>query len=145
MRKCCWWIDWGRLRDFGKLNKTMLELVQELESRLGFTLPHDYRQFLIGHRDQNLEHSLLFKSPRPGVIDLLLTAQEILLNDDERKIGIPEKSLMHIGGNLFGGYLYLDVSMSRFGQVCYMENYVFTEHFPSFTTFLAETEEEIDR
>lgn len=123
---------------------TMTELVQELESRLGFPLPQDYRRFLIGHLSQNLEHSLLFKNPRSGVIDLLLTAQEILRNDDERRIGIPDESLMHIGGNLLGGYLYLDVSESGFGQVRYKESHVFTEHFPSFTAFLAETEEEID-
>jgi hypothetical protein len=30
-----------------------------------------------------------------------------LKNDDQQRLGIPEKSLMHIGGNLLGGYLYL--------------------------------------
>src|SRR5687767_2838301 len=101
----------------------MIELVQELESRLGFMLPEDYRQFLIGHHDPVLEQALLFKDPRSGVIDELLTVQEILQNDDDRQIGIPEKSLMHIGGNVLGGYLYLDCSKVTFGEVSYSENY----------------------
>ena len=45
---------------------------------------------------------------------------------------------MHIGGNLLGGYLYMDVSDQGFGTVHYMENYVFKETFPSFDALLLE-------
>ncbi|HRI14070.1 MAG TPA: SMI1/KNR4 family protein [Verrucomicrobiota bacterium] len=121
----------------------MEALVQELEKRLGFSLPADYRGFLVAHRHSLLDCARLFRSPRSGVIDLLLTADEILKNDDRKVIGIPEKSLMHIGGNLLGGYLYLKVSDEAFGEIHYMENYVFREQFSSFTMFLDETEPEI--
>ena len=80
--------------------------------------------------------------PRSGVIDSLLTAEEILENDGQDRAGIPEKSLLHIGGNLMGGYLYLKLSDDAFGQVHYMENYKFREQFPSFSAFLNETQPE---
>ena len=116
--------------------------VQELEKRLGFLLPTDYREFLIAHRKATLGSALEFLPPRSGVIDFLLTADDILENDDQRQIGIPEKSLMHIGGNLMGGYLYLKVSEAAFGEVHYMEGYQFREQFPSFSVFLLETQPE---
>ena len=82
----------------------MKERVQELESRLGFRLPDDYRQFLAAHGDSLLDHDLLFKPPRSGIVSELLTVNQILENDGNGRIGIPEKSLMHIGHNLMGGY-----------------------------------------
>lgn len=117
--------------------------VQELENRLGFSLPTDYRDFLVAHHNSLLNHARLFISPRSGVIDSLLTADEILKNDDQKQIGIPEKSLMHIGGNLMGGCLYLKVSDKAFGEVHYMENYVFCEQFTSFSAFINETQPEV--
>ena len=116
--------------------------VQELEKRLGLRLPAAYREFLVAHHDSFLDSARLFMSPRSGVIDSLLTAEEILNNDDHKRIGIPEKSLMHIGGNLMGGYLYLKLSDETFGQIQYMENYEFREQFPSFSAFLNETQPE---
>lgn len=116
--------------------------VQELEKRLGFRLPKDYRGFLVANRISLLECARLFMPPRKGVIDSLLTADEILKNDERRMIGLPDKSLMHIGGNLMGGYLYLDVSKEAFGRIHYMEQYVFREPFPSFASFLDETKPE---
>jgi hypothetical protein len=80
--------------------------------------------------------------PRSGVIDSILTADEILQNDDQKQIGIPEQSLLHIGGNLMGGYLYLKISEDAFGQIHYMENYEFREQFLSFSAFLHETQPE---
>ena len=117
--------------------------VEELEKRLGFSLPTDYRDFLVGHHDSLLDCARLFRSPRSGVIDSLLTADEILENHEQKRVGIPEKSLMHIGGNLMGGYLYLKVSNEAFGEIHYMENYAFSERFPSFSAFLDETQPEI--
>jgi hypothetical protein len=117
--------------------------VQELEKRLGFSLPAGYRDFLVAHHDSLLDCARLFMAPRSGVIDSLLTAEEILKNDDQGRIGIPEKSMMHIGGNLMGGYLYLKVSAEAFGEIHYMENYVFREQFPSFSAFLNQTQPEI--
>ena len=120
----------------------MYEPVLELEKRLGIRLPEDYRSFLVDHRDSFLDHARLFLPPRSGVVDSLLTADDILQNDDQKRIGIPEKSLMHIGGNLLGGYLYIDVSDGRLGQIHYMEGYEFREQFPSFSAFLDETQPE---
>ncbi|MBL9201667.1 MAG: SMI1/KNR4 family protein [Opitutaceae bacterium] len=117
--------------------------VVELEKRLGTRLPTDYRTFLLTHLDSLLEHALLFVPPRSGVIDTLLTAEEILRNDDEDRIGIPAKSLLHIGGNLMGGYLYLKVSDDALGQLHYMENNVFREQFTSFSAFLNETQTDV--
>jgi hypothetical protein len=117
--------------------------VLELEKRLGIRLPADYRDFLVTHRESLLDSARLFAPPRSGVIDSLLTADEILKNDDQKQIGIPEKSLMHIGGNLMGGYLYLEFSDDAFGQIHYMENYEFRGHFPSFSAFLDETQPEV--
>lgn len=117
--------------------------ILELEKRLGIRLPADYRSFLVAHRDSLLDHARLFLPPRSGVIDSLLTADEILKNDDQKQIGIPEKSLMHIGGNLSGGYLYMNVSSDALGQIHYMENYEFREQFPSFSAFLGETRPEV--
>ncbi len=116
--------------------------ILELEKRLEIRLPGDYRTFLISHGDSLLEHARLFLPPRRGVVDLLLTADEILENDDQKRIGIPEKSLLHIGGNLMGGYLYMKVSSDALGQIRYMESYEFRERFPSFTAFLDETQSE---
>lgn len=120
----------------------MNEPVLELEKRLGFRLPEDYRSFLAAHRDSFLDHARLFLPPRSGVVDSLLTADDILQNDDQKRIGIPEKSLMHIGGNLLGGYLYMRVSSDAFGQIHYMESYEFREQFSSFSAFLDETQPE---
>ena len=117
--------------------------LQELEKRLGFRLPTDYRGFLVANRDSLLDCARLFMPPRKGVIDSLLTADEILKTDEQGLIGLPDKSLMHIGGNLMGGYLYLDVSKEDFGKIHYMEQYAFREQFPSFAAFLDETKPEI--
>ncbi len=117
--------------------------VQELERRLGFSLPTDYRGFLVAHHDSLLDRARLFMPPRKGVIATLLTANDILNADDQRLIGIPEKSVVHIGGNVMGGYLYLNVSKEDFGRIDYMEQYLFREHFPSFAAFLDETQPEI--
>ncbi len=116
--------------------------VLELEKRLGIRLPADYRNFLVAHRDSLLDCARLFTPPRSGVIDSILTADEILKNDDQKRIGVPEKSLLHIGGNLMGGYLYLKISDDGFGQIHYMEDYEFREQFPSFSAFLDETQPE---
>jgi hypothetical protein len=116
--------------------------VLELEKRLGIRLPADYRNFLVAHRDSLLDCARLFMPPRSGVIDSILTADEILQNDDQKQIGIPEQSLLHIGGNLMGGYLYLKISEDAFGQIHYMENYEFREQFLSFSAFLHETQPE---
>ncbi|WP_050025298.1 SMI1/KNR4 family protein [Verrucomicrobium sp. BvORR034] len=120
----------------------MSNSVLELEKRLGIRLPEDYRSFLAVHTDSFLDHARLFLPPRSGVVDSLLTADDILQNDDQKRIGIPEKSLMHIGENLLGGYLYTDVSDGKLGQIHYMEGYVFREQFSSFSAFLDETQPE---
>src|SRR5688572_14841093 len=109
--------------------------VEELERKLGFKLPEDYRQFLMSHESSFLDAGLIFKPPRSGAVDELLTVAEILKNDAKGCIGIPEKHLLHIGGDLMDGYLYLKVSEDGFGQVHYMHNYVFREHFSSFSEF----------
>lgn len=120
--------------------KNEREVVNELERRLGFTLPSDYGQFLVSHADSFLESPVTFRSPRAGLVDLLLTASEILKNTDNNQIGIPERSLLHIGGSLMGGYLYLRVSADGFGEIHYSERMRFKEVFPSFSAFLNETE-----
>ncbi len=112
--------------------------VRELETRIGAGLPEDYRSFLVAHTDRLLDREITFASPRNGVVDELLTAADILKNDDCDRIGIPEESLMHIGGNLLGHYLYLDLSRNGFGRVHYMTNYIVTEVFDSFGALLAE-------
>ncbi|MFC5454262.1 SMI1/KNR4 family protein [Prosthecobacter fluviatilis] len=116
--------------------------VLKLEKRLGISLPADYRSFLVAHRDRLLDHARVFLPPRSGVVDSLLTADELLKNDDRKQIGIPEKSLMCIGGNLLGGYLYTKVSSDALGQIHYMERYEFREQFPSFSAFLDDTQPE---
>jgi hypothetical protein len=116
--------------------------VLELEKRLGIHLPADYRSFLVAHRDSLLDHARLFLPPRSGVVDSLLTVDQILKNDDQKQIGIPEKSLLHIGGNLMGGYLYMKISSDALGQIHYMESYEIREQFPSFSAFFDETQPE---
>lgn len=118
-----------------------LTQVQNLEERIRMALPADYRNYLIGATNKLLDEAILFKTPRSGVVDEILTAADILQNDIEGRIGIAEKSLLHIGGNLLGGYIYLDLSSDGFGQVHYMENYTFKETFPTFAAFLAEPRE----
>lgn len=113
--------------------------VQNLERRIGAALPASYRDYLVNAVDKFLEDAIVFRSPRAGVIDEILTAADVLRNDDEGRIGIPEKSLLHIGGNLMGGYLYLDMSPEAFGRVHYMENYTFKETFPSFDALMLES------
>ena len=117
--------------------------VLELEKRLGIRLPGDYRSFLLTHTDSLLASALLFIPPRSGVIDTLLTADDLLKNDEDGRIGIPDIALMHIGGNLLSGYLYMKVADDGFGQIYYVENYCFLEQFPSFSAFLVETQPEI--
>jgi len=112
----------------------------ELERRLRFSLPADYRQFLLSHTDSFLENSLVFRPPRSGIIDELLTVFDILKNDDKGRIGIPERSLLHIGRSLMGGYLYLRVSEQGFGEIHYSERMEFREVFASFSAFLEGTE-----
>ena len=118
------------------------EAVRELEHRLGFTLPNDYRGFLISHKVSFLDASLVFRSPQSGLIDQLLTVGEILRNAEEQRIGIPERSLLHIGGDFMGGYLYLRVSQDGFGEIHYSERMIIRKVFDSFDEFLASTEEE---
>lgn len=133
----------GRRRSCQTLGEIiMLAYVQEIEKRLGRCLPGDYRGFLVTHHDSLLDCARRFTSPRSGVIDLLLTAEEILKNDDQNRIGIPDKSMMHIGGNLSGGYLYLQVSEEGYGEIHYMERHVFRDRFTSFAAFLNETQPE---
>lgn len=112
--------------------------VCELERRLGTKLPKEYRAFLVTHQDRLLERELVFSPPRSGVVDEILTTSDILANDEEGRVGIPERALLHIGGNLLGGYLYLDLSEGGFGKVHYMESYVLRETFSSFGALLAD-------
>jgi hypothetical protein len=113
----------------------------ELEKRLGFELPVDYWKFLVNNIEGFLENELYFREPRNGVVDELLTADRIVDNNEKDTIGITGKSLLHIGGNIMRGYLYLNVSEDKFGEVVHMENYEFREKFPSFSSFLEETVE----
>ncbi len=85
----------------------MTDLVTKLERRLGFSLPDDYRQFLQNHTNSALDPARVFNSPRSGIVDQLLTVDQLLKNDELDRIGIPEQSLLHIGSNFLGGYLYL--------------------------------------
>ena len=118
---------------------TTSEKLRDFEQRLRCALPDDYKSFLQTHTHQLLPTPLAFCAPRSGSIDQLLTIDDLLRNDERNMIGLPEKHLMHIGHNIFGGYLYLDVSDSAFGAVRYSENYVLREHFASFTEFLEQT------
>lgn len=117
--------------------------VINLEQRLGVKLPGSYREYLVASPGKFLEDAIVFSPPRSGVVDEILTAEDILRNDDSNMIGIPEKSFLHIGGNLLGGCLYLDLSTHGFGKVVYMENYTFKETFPSFDALLAEPREQV--
>ena len=92
--------------------------------------------------DKLLDASIVFQPPRSGVVDEILTVEDVLENDAAGRIGIPDKSLMHIGGNILGGYLYLNLSNEDFGKVLYMENYTMKETFPSFDDLLSEPREE---
>ncbi|MCW1884098.1 SMI1/KNR4 family protein [Luteolibacter flavescens] len=112
----------------------------ELESRLGFRLPEDYREFLVANHQRLLDSALAFLPPRSGVINYLLTVEDILENDEKNRIGIPAESLLHIGHDIMGGYLYLKVSEKDFGEIQYSERYQIREKFPSFSAFLNETE-----
>ena len=112
--------------------------VQNLEARIGASLPASYRGYLVNVTEKFLEDAIVFQAPREGVIDEILTVADVLRNDEEGRVGIPEKSLLHIGGNLMGGYLYLDMSPDGFGKVLYMENYTFKETFPTFDALLSE-------
>ena len=116
--------------------------IEELERRLRVSLPTDYRDFLEGHHDSLLEATRNLVSPRSGVVDTLLTAEDMLRNDDQHRIGIPEKSLLHIGGNLLGGYLYMSVDENSFGEILYTESYIVRELFASFSEFLSETQQD---
>ncbi|GAB5562881.1 MAG: hypothetical protein SynsKO_45280 [Synoicihabitans sp.] len=118
--------------------------VKVLEDKIGVMLPQSYRVYLTNSEDKFLDQAIIFKPPRSGVIDELLTVGDVLANDAAGQIGIPERSLMHIGGNLMGGYLYLDVSDQGFGRIHYMENYTMKETFPSFDDLLAEPREELE-
>jgi hypothetical protein len=112
--------------------------VQNLETRIGASLPAPYRSYLVSVTEKFLGDAIVFQSPREGVVDEILTAEDVLRNDEEGRVGIPEKSLLHIGGNLMGGYLYLDMSPEGYGKVLYMENYTFKETFPTFNALLSE-------
>lgn len=116
--------------------------VQDLEEKIGVKLPAAYRAHLVAAKDKLLDRAIAFLPPRSGVVDEILTVEDVLANDASGRIGIPDKSLMHIGGNLLGGYLYLDVSDEGFGRVLYMENYTMKETFPTFDDLLAEPRED---
>ena len=118
--------------------------VQDLEGKIEAALPSAYRSYLVTATDKLLEAAIVFQSPRSGVVDEILTAKDVLTNDAAGQIGIPDKSLMHIGGNLLGGYLYLNLSNEDFGTVLYMENYIMKETFPSFDDLLAEPREKVE-
>ena len=108
--------------------------IEEFEHRLGRRLPDDYREFLCSHASKFLERSLEFRS---GVIDILLTCSDLIENDDLGQSGIPEESLLHIGGNVFSGYLYLRISDEGFGEIHYLEDYTLVDRFSSFAAFMA--------
>ena len=116
--------------------------VQDLERKVGTPLPSAYRTYLVSATDKLLDAAIVFQPPRSGVVDEILTAVDVLANDAAGQIGIPDETLMHIGGNLLGGYLYLTLSNEDFGKVLYMENYTLKETFPSFEDLLAEPREE---
>jgi hypothetical protein len=115
------------------------ESIANYERRLGCRLPDDYRNFLASHSNHFLDQALVFNAPRSGIIDELLTVEQLLENDRKDCSGIPDKHLLHIGGNLMGGYLYMKVSDSGFGQVHYMENLTVKEVFETFSVFIKET------
>lgn len=114
-------------------------LIAKLEGMLGFMLPLDYRQFLLSNTQSLLESDLIFRPPRTGIISELLTIEQILENSDDDRIGIPDKSLLHIGGNLMGGHLYLEVGRIGFGRVHYIESDKDENVFGSFAEFLEQS------
>jgi hypothetical protein len=115
--------------------------VEEYEKLLGTGFPTDYRAALLsGEFDRStIEYSLEIKAPGNGLIDFLLTPEELLENAKLDSAGIPEEGLVIIGGNMMSGYVYLNVSKKNFGQVHYRELYSETENqvFQSFSSFLA--------
>ena len=110
--------------------------VVEFEAVLGCRLPSAYREFLVSNTDSLLHPCLELSPPRSGVVDTLLTAEELLENNARQVSGIPEKGLLHIGGNILGGFLYLRVRDAGFGEVHYSERYMLKESFDSFQHFL---------
>jgi len=112
------------------------DLIAKLESMLECRLPSDYRHFLLSHTQPLLETDLVFSPPHSGIISELLTIEQILENSEKDRIGIPDMALLHIGGNLMGGSLYLKVSDRDFGQVHYREGNRPDIVLGSFTEFL---------
>jgi hypothetical protein len=119
------------------------ESISEFEVKLSTRLPDDYRTFLATHADALLVASLVFNAPRSGIVDRLLTIQEIQENDRNGRLGILERSLLHIGENLMGGFLYIKVSDEGFGEVHYSEKSEFREVFPSFSDFMKNTHKQV--
>ena len=118
------------------------ETITAFESRLGRMLPDDYRTFLCSHSESWLAQPRVFDSPRSGIIDQLFTIDQILKNESQDAIGIPDLSLLYIGDNLMGGSLYLKVSDEEYGHIHYMEQYQFCARFTSFTEFLSQTHDQ---
>ena len=99
------------------------ELVAEFERRLGCSLPSSYAAFLAERPDRFLDPALVIPvggDPpfgSPCTLDELLTASDLINNDDRGCIGIPDLGLLHIGGNVLGLSLYMCVTDDRFGRI----------------------------
>ena len=99
------------------------ELVAEFERRLGCVLPPSYASFLTAHTDKSLNPSLVFPvlgDPpfgSPCTLDELLTVSDLIENDENRCIGIPDLGLLHIGGDVLGLNLYMRVTDDGFGRI----------------------------
>jgi hypothetical protein len=110
--------------------------VQELEQLLGWAFSADYRSFLATNTDKLLEPPLTFEIPgdeppfgRSISLHILLTARDIRENSRREMIGVPERSMMIMGGTLMGGYLYMCLSSSERGAIYFRAPYVSGEFF----------------
>ena len=108
---------------------TKLEEVEAVERAFQVRLPGDYREFLIGHYEDLLEEGLecdmehIVGVGSRALIDGLHTAGQILDNERRNASCDAEQSMLIIGYSFFGGYLYLNYSQERLGEVHFRAPY----------------------
>lgn len=120
--------------------------LEAIETLFQVQLPIDYRAFLTTHHEDLLDPSLSCEMTAiAGVgdiatIDGLYTAKQILDNERRQASCDPEQRMLIIGYELFGGYLYLNYSSERLGEIYFRAPYVSNQFgylANTFSSFLA--------
>jgi hypothetical protein len=96
---------------------TKLKLIEKYENEADFRFPEAYRKFLINNEGEWFENEISFNDKRGHFVERFLTIENIIQNDKEDCLGIPDYDLIFIGECSMTIYTYICVGGDNYGAI----------------------------